>query len=105
MINDTHLKDEQSIKNLGIIIDANLNWQPQIYHIVKKIKRSIGLLSKIRHYVNEKLLVSLYYSLIYPYLTYGIVPWGHTYASTLNPIFLLKKNGSHYNFFQLSRAF
>ena len=33
----------------------------------------------------------MYYSLIYPYLTYGIVPWGHTYASTLNPIFLLKK--------------
>ena len=64
MINDTHLKDEQSgIKYLGIMIDANLNWQPQIHHIVKKIKRSIGLLSKIRHYVNEKLLVS--YSLIY----------------------------------------
>ena len=91
MINDTHLKDEQSINYLGIMIDANLNWQPQIHHIVKKIKRSIGLLSKIRHYVNEKLLVSLYYSLIYPYLTYGIVAWGHTYASTLNPIFLLKK--------------
>ena len=89
MINDTHLKDEQSIKCLGIMIDANLNWQLQIHHIVKKIKRSIGLLSKIRHYVNEKLLVS--YSLIYSYLTYGIVAWGHTYASTLNPIFLLQK--------------
>ena len=55
------------------------------------LKRSVGLLSKIRHYVNGKLLVSLYYSLIYPYLTYGIVAWGHTYASTLNPIFLLQK--------------
>ena len=90
MINDTHLKDEQSIKYLGIMIDTNLNWKPKIHHIVKKIKRSIGLLLKIRHYVMEKLLVSLYYSLIYPYLTYGIVAWGHTYESTLNPIFLLQ---------------
>ena len=33
---DTRLKDEQSIKYLGIMIDANLNWQPRIHHIVKK---------------------------------------------------------------------
>ena len=87
------------------MIDANLNWKPRIHHIVKKIKRSIGLLSKIRHYVNEKLLVSLYYSLIYLYLTYGIAAWDHTYASTLNPMFLLKNNSLHYNVLQLSRAF
>ena len=91
MINQTYLKNEQHVRYLGIMIDANLNWKHQIHHIVKKIKRSIGLLSKIRHYVNEKLLVNLYYALLYPFLTYGVVAWGHTYSSTLQPIFVLQK--------------
>ena len=44
------------------------------------------MLSKIRNYVTPKVLTQLYYSLIYPYLTYGIVIWGDTYKSTLYPI-------------------
>ena len=73
------------------MIDTNLNWKSHIKLIAKKMNRNIGLLSKIRYYVYEKIRVNLYYSLIFPYLTYGIVAWGNTYTSTLNPIIILQK--------------
>ena len=68
------------------MINSHLNWKSQVNYISQKIKRNIGILSKLRHYVNLKTLTNLYYSLIYPFLTYGITAWGNTYKSTLTPI-------------------
>ena len=59
--------------------------------IAKKIRRRIGILSKLRYYVCLDILLSLYYALIYPFLTYGIIIWGNTYKTTLQPIFILRK--------------
>ncbi|EDO28564.1 predicted protein, partial [Nematostella vectensis] len=46
-INGKCIKKEKYIKYLGIYIDSHLSWKYQILHIVKKIKRCIGVLSKI----------------------------------------------------------
>ena len=75
------------------MIDSHLNWKShdQVCYISKKIKRNIGILSKIRHYVNLKTLTNPYYSLIYPFLIYGITACGNTYKSTLTPIITLQK--------------
>ena len=62
-INSQILMHENSIKYLGIMIDSHLNWKSQVSYISKKIKRNIGILSKIRHFVNLKTLSMLYYSL------------------------------------------
>ena len=40
-----------------------------------KIKRSIGILSKIGHYVVINVLSNLYYALVYPFVIYGIIAW------------------------------
>jgi len=52
---------------------------------------NIGILSKLRYYVNSDILVKLYYALIYPFLTYGLISWGNTYSSTTQPLFILRK--------------
>ena len=49
------------------------------------------VLSKIRYYVNRNILLQLYYSLIYPFLTYGLSISGKTYNSTLRPLIILQK--------------
>ena len=46
---------------------------------------------KIRCNVNTEIFLNLYYSLIYPVLTYGLLLWGNTYDSNLNPIIVLQK--------------
>ena len=48
-------------------------------------------MSKIRYYVNIDVLKNLYYALIYPFLTYGVIAYGNTYPTTLKPIYILQK--------------
>ena len=55
------------------------------------IKRNIGILSKLRYYVNSDILVKLYYALIYPFLTYGLISWSNTSSSTTQPLFVSQK--------------
>ena len=85
------LKQVKSIRYLGVHIDSYLTWKYHLQHITKKIKRSVGTLAKIRHYVPISILLQLYYTLIYPYLTYAVTTWGNTYATTLKPLITLQK--------------
>ena len=90
-INNQSLTEENSTRYLGIYIDSNLNWKSHINYIAKKVKRSIGTLSKLRYYLNSKTLLDLYYALVYPFLTYCIIAWGNTYQTSLQPLIVLQK--------------
>ena len=46
---------------------------------------------KLRHFVNKKVLISIYYSLVYPFLIYAIPVWGVANDSHINPIKILQK--------------
>ena len=85
-ISNREIVQEKFIKYLSLLIDSHLSWK---YH--RKIKKCIGILSKIRHYVTGLVLVQLYYSLIYPFLTYSLITWGTTYQTTLLPLITLQK--------------
>jgi hypothetical protein len=73
MINGLELQQTESIKYLGVNIDQNLSWKVHINTIAKKIAKNVGLLSKIRHYVDLDTLRKIYFALIYPYLQYGLL--------------------------------
>ena len=73
------------------MIDSHLNGKTHGYYTSKKVKCNIGIISKIRHYVDQKTLINLYYTLTYAFLTYGIIVWGNTYSSNTNPLFLFQK--------------
>jgi len=47
--------------------------------------------SKLRHFTSPEILINLYYSLVYPFFTYGNVAWGNTYPTTIKPLFILQK--------------
>ena len=53
--------------------------------------QEVSILSKLKNFVTDDILTQLYYSLVYPFLTYGLVVWGNTYATTLKPIVTLQK--------------
>jgi hypothetical protein len=86
ILNNESLKREYKTKYLGVVIDCHLNWRDHVSHVSKKIKCNIGAISKVCHFVNLEILKSLYYALVYPYLT-----WGNTCHTTLNPLFILQK--------------
>ena len=85
------LEEKKCFKYLGVFIDYNLTWKYHIRELEKKISRNIGILSKLRHFVPRDLLLQIYYSIIFPFFTYGIIIWGNNYKTTLNPLVTLQK--------------
>ena len=79
------------IKYLGVIIDSTLTWKNQIKNIANKISRAIGVMYKLRPYLNMTLLKSIYYSLIYSHIVYAIQVWGSACDTELNKILILQK--------------
>ena len=57
----------------------------------KKLKRRLGILSKILYFVDINTLAGLYYALIYPFLIYGIIAWAIRISTTLKPLYVLQK--------------
>ena len=90
-ISDRPVEQMTYVKYLGLIIDCHLNWKKHAHEVSKKNSRGIGILSKLRHFVTNDILTQLYYSLVYPFLTYGLIVWGNTYTTTLKPIVILQK--------------
>ena len=64
-----NLEMKDYVKYLGLMIDSNLSWKYHIESICHIISKSTGIIAKIRHYVQRRVLHSVYNSLIVPYLT------------------------------------
>ena len=56
-IDEESLKECDSYKYLGVIIDKNLTWNEQIQHVSQKISKACGYLSKLRHCVTTDTLI------------------------------------------------
>ena len=67
-------------------LDQHLNWNQQLKIIHSKISKNLGVIRQLRFYVSFKTLKNIYYSLIYPYLAYGILSWGSTYKTKLSEL-------------------
>ena len=48
--------------------------------------KNVGIINKLRYYVDLLTLKQLYYSFIYPYLTYGITSWGSACKTRIHNI-------------------
>ena len=71
-------------KFLGVhLLDQHLSLK---YHVAKKVSKTIGIIGKARFFLSSKSLLSLYYTLVYPYLNYCNITWCSTYPSNLNRI-------------------
>ena len=91
IINGVKIDMTDQSKFLGVIIDKNLSFMQHIQYIKGKISRGVGILYKCKKFFNEKTLLTLYYSFIYPYFNYCLPVWGGTYESYLSPLVLLQK--------------
>ena len=90
-IDNTEISQVTTTKFLGVIIDNKLDWKYHIDHICNKVSKNIGIILKARKVFDKSTLIALYYSMIYPYLTYCIQIWGATYNKYIDKLFLLQK--------------
>src|SRR6218665_1543207 len=85
------IKQVFSTKFLGIHIDQYLTWEDHIKVISNKISKNLGIIRKIGHLLPTKVLTSLYYTLINPYLLYGNTVWSSNYNSRTRCLVILQK--------------
>ena len=78
-------------KFLGVIVDNKLTWTQHINELCNKVTKVIGIIRKVRHILNRKTLVNLYYTFIFPYLSYCNIVWGRAANGHLSRICLLQK--------------
>jgi hypothetical protein len=81
----------RNTKFLGIILDDQLNWKSHVSYLALKIAKSVGIISRARQLLSTTILKQLYYSFLYPFLTYCNIIWGQATNLTLWPIFRLQK--------------
>ena len=62
---------------LGITLDKHLTFKSHIDNVSKKISRSIGILSRLKYLLPERIKLIIYNSLILSHINYGILIWGH----------------------------
>ena len=47
----------------------------------EKVSRLVGRLSKLKHFFPKNIMLQLYYALVHPFLSYGIIIWGAIYPT------------------------
>ena len=90
-IADTDIEEVNVASFVGVQIDNNFTWKDHIQLINKCIRRKVGILYRLRHFVPQYILMLLYKCFIQPHILYGIEVWGSTYKSHLNCILLSQK--------------
>ena len=84
--NGSKIEQVTSTKFIGVMLDSNLCWDRHIHLIRGKIGKGIGIICKARKVLDQKSLITLYYSIVYPYLNYCVEVWGncaHVYLASL----------------------
>lgn len=99
-LNDTNLFETKDYKierkthckYLGIMIDKNVNWKPHINNLKTKLAKAVGILYRIRYYLNKNSLNLLIHSLIISHLKYGIICYARADKTSLQPLKVLFNN-------------
>ena len=65
---------------LGVSVDEHQTWKHHISVICKQLSKSVGIIFRSRFYLSLKTKLTLYFALIYPYITDCNSTWSSTYV-------------------------
>ena len=89
-LNNVEINPFENVKNLGVQIDSQLNFNLHIRMIENTISRSIGIIIKLKSFLPSSALLKLYYAIVHPHLLYGLLIWGTTYTAYLAKLYSLQ---------------
>ena len=90
-INNCYIEPVSHVKYLGVHIDNNLSWDYHIKCLSNKLGRANGIISKLRHFLPNKTLISVYYAIFHSHIIYGCSVWSMTTLNNINIINILQK--------------
>lgn len=90
LLGESDVFSVDSTKYLGLIIDKNLRFSGHIDKVSRSVSSGTFVLRRLSTQLNPENLITVYYGLIYPHLSYGIPVWGFKSART-DHLFKLQK--------------
>ena len=90
ILNNESLSHVKITKFLGVTIDENRTWKYHIDELATKISKNVGIINRLKYYLLSRILLTLYNSLVLPYLNYSILTWG-SFSSKCNNLLILQK--------------
>ena len=78
------------MKYLGVKIDDHLTWKSEIDRISTKHNKANAILSKIRHFADQKTLKAMYHAIFESHLYYSSLVWAQNFNSTITKYRILK---------------
>ena len=85
-INNTTIEAKPFTKYLGVILDDKLSWRQHCDHLTLKLQKGIGVLSKLRYYLDKNAIRNVYFALFESHLNYNILNWSCAPQRVLNSV-------------------
>ena len=89
-MNKKALQQKDHVKYLGVLLDQHLSWNYQIKSVALKVSRGLGIIAKLKPFLKDNLIRTIYFSVVYSHLYYGIEAWGSADPTTLNKLVILQ---------------
>ena len=80
------LQRKDRIKYLGVLIDETASFKHHISYVCTRISRNNGIKAKLRHFLTLFQMKQLYYSIIFPYISYAILARGNAYKTHIDKV-------------------
>ena len=78
------------MKFLGVILDEHLTWDLQINEVCNKLKSMFHVFYSIRNFISKDNIKTIYYTLVYSRIKYGISVYGQAGITKINRIQVLQ---------------
>ena len=80
-ISDCKMKQANCVKYFEVFLDDKLTWKKHIERIETNLSAASGAIYKLHKYIPQKVLMSVYYSLVYSHFQYAIICWGNSFKT------------------------
>ena len=90
-IGNANITEVDSIKFLGMHLDRHLTFKYYVDYISTKISKSIGILYKLKYFLPPEVLKIIYFSLVQPYIYYGIEAWFASHKNVTDKMVVMQK--------------
>ena len=92
MFGNESLVQKERVKFLGVMLDVNMNWTPHCKAICSRLSSAMFVLRNVKNVLPTNAMKTLYYSLFYSHMQYGIMLYGNSAFKYLtNHIIILQK--------------
>ena len=75
-INNSDISQVHTFNFLGLTLTDTMSWKEHCHKIATKISKCIGIMSKMKRFLNQSTLLKIYNTLIHSHFHYAILCWG-----------------------------